>query len=127
MDTLQSLLGIGTMPSIKVTKTDRLKMQYVVLPTIDLSMRFLYKFTLPIETVWQEGKLSFFRDFKKEDGQIVQFSSKESLEQFALREWNSLITENMRIAKTDIPEAARWLQEMEGADLVECEITPKQS
>lgn len=80
------------MTNIKVDINAPLTMEYLELPIVDLSFRFLYRFKGPLDTVWCEGriaKFSFDSDFNS------------NLEQFALNEWNKLVSDSEPLKRSE--------------------------
>lgn len=117
---------------IRVVKTDTLKMEFVKLPIQDLSFRFLYRFVEPIETVWIEGTVSYFkRTLNFIEGQMTELSQplhedgllEKVLKDHALSAWETLILNG--VPKREFPESVRWLLEMKDVQINECEIVKK--
>lgn len=68
--------------------TPILVVEYVKLPVMDLSLRFLYRFVEPIPTAWQEGRFLLFDFLKSEE---LKFDDK--LREFALGVWEEMTAE----------------------------------
>ena len=103
---------------INVKKTDILQMEFIELPIMDLSYRFLYRFLEPIETVWVVASVPYLSMIKISDPLY-----KNTLKDFAMDEWNKIVLINS--PKEDIPEESRWLLEMKDCEIHECHIVRK--
>lgn len=79
-----------------------LEMQYVLLPVIDTSHRFLYRFTKPEVTIWIENKIRMI-DFVS-----MKMTLEECLKDFALNEWEAMAipirVDEVKIKECDIVE-----------------------
>lgn len=101
----------------EIKETDTLVIQYVEMPVTDLAFRFLYRFTHPIEIVWQNGRVSSLLYCPYPERSIENL-----LTEFALDKWKDFIKES---APEGLPEEAKWLLDTKKVQLVPCEIIPK--
>jgi hypothetical protein len=102
-----------------ITKTDVLTMEYVELPVIDLSCRFMYRFITPVEALWVEsGAIS--NHFMAQSSKNFE----EALELFAAQAWEKMVKE----AHPDgLPEESKWLLDIKKVNLIECVIVNKEA
>lgn len=99
----------------KVTQTNVIEMEYLLLPVVDTSVRFLYRFHTPIDMVWMtDGRVSHWLDKNKGKGLEVL------LEEFAVKKVRELVLENTKIE--DMPPEAQWLLKMDKVRLTRCKI-----
>lgn len=112
---------------IEIKKTDTLEMEYVLLPIVDLSFRFLYRFNAPVPTIWQEGAVSILKRAVKvkEDGSgIDQFAyhqpAVEAIGDYGLMAWKAMVK-----GEGTLPEEGKWLEEVSKVVVAECHIVRK--
>jgi hypothetical protein len=96
--------------AISIFKTDKVQMEYVQMPPIDTSYRFIYRLVKPMPTIWQEGKLTL--------AATLIIGLEECLRRFAVSENDRLFSE----AKPVLPQELRWLTELGEATVHQCEI-----
>ena len=84
--------------------------EYVPLPIIDLGLRFLYRFTSPIETVWVEGRVSVLNGTELTD---------ERIDRYLREEWIKMITESNEGSGRRIP---KFLESPRSIKLYKCAI-----
>jgi len=98
---------------IQITKTNVLKVQYVILPIEDTSVSIMYRFIEPIPTIWQRYRFSY---------QIVVLNPLvETIKTSMLDRWLSMLNENGQ----PLPKKMKWMEEIKEVKLIECEIVPK--
>jgi hypothetical protein len=99
-------------------ETDTAVFEYMRLPSIDLSERFMYRFTAPIATTWKTDGVRVAPEGSEDRWDY------ESHDAFALRTFNAYRTsaspEDLAKAKELIP----WLYAIEKVKVVECHIVP---
>jgi len=133
---------------IQINKTDHLILEYVKLPIISLSYRFLYRYTQPFEMVWVEGNVQpFTRECKILESDTFEYKAIEwsqhnklsdVIDKWAMDNWKALIKSNCEMygGETDpsdsvsfdgfsLPEEVRWILQMKTVECIECEIVKK--
>ncbi len=113
----------------KFTKTDTLVFEYVKLPVICTSYRFLYRLKTPFETVWQEDKIyPHKREVVNLDGLYtsgcVHKELEELIEEFALSTWKSMVYNSLD-SKQELPKELEWMINIEKTEIHKCEIVRK--
>lgn len=95
--------------------TDTIEMEYCALPITDLTYRFLYRFSKPIEMVWMtDGAITHaLLDQRKR-------SLDEMMEEFALIKFKEMILTNTK--EENIPDEAKWLIQFKKSKTYRCHI-----
>lgn len=110
-DTIKAITPVDSKSVLQIVETNTLLMEYVRLPIIDLSARFLYRFVEPVPTGWVEGRITMFEMFEMK-------TYEEVLNKFALKEW-------VEIWNRSLTEGERPFL-IKDVKLRECMIVPKE-
>src|SRR5271166_4637622 len=101
---------------MKIIETDTIEMEYVTLPLIDVSVRFLYRFSTPVETVWMtDGRVRI-----PMYSQPTYTTLEEYITEFGINKVREMVLENTK--EEDIPAEAKWLLKMNKVNLHQCKI-----
>jgi hypothetical protein len=108
---------------LKITKTDTLLMEYVELPHADLSVRFLYRFREPVETLWEVGSFSLVQLLLLRTEEFSERTAKEAaIKSFGLTKWYDMLALAAKELKRD--DDTSWLSNVSKVALCECHIVP---
>ncbi len=109
--------------ALNIVKTDTVIMEYVKLPVISLSYRFLYRFVEPVATVWSEGEITSYGliSMGKDANSLKDYD--QAMKDYAVETWKTLVLAGC--PEKDLPDEARWLLEVKGSEVHECHIVRK--
>ena len=126
------------MSEVTIKRTDTVIMEYVLLPVISISYRFLYRFLEPITTVWTEGDIPgmqiWMRKVRKgipglDDQELVEYNEHQSLKNLMPRWAIDTLRDSVYSSvggKENVTDDIRWLTEMKIAAAIECKIERKE-
>lgn len=103
--------GLTVAPGGNVLVVERFE-----LPAITVCKDFLYRFTAPVQTIWQQGSISF----------ALTCVAPKAEREFFLREWRKLFTDMNYSEEVLACSLAQRLMNIEQLEVHECEMVRKQ-
>lgn len=90
---------------------DKLVIEYMLKPVTKLSLDFMYRFTAPFETIWQDGSVSA-HPVPDEEYDNSSISAEEAIKDFGMKEFRKMVAN----------DGGFLSQVKNGVELKECKI-----
>lgn len=127
--------GVARGQTLKVTKTDKLVVEYIQIPKADNRVHFLFRFAEPMEMVWTlQSADCTIRDIKRnDDGTVDQFNRHQSVEEIlkagALRHWEAVLLDGFSANQygeerrsPEVPTELKWMMQLKEVEVRRMEL-----